>query len=293
MDRSRKDLIAALGAGAAGAALFVGWHSFDEYRALAPFYRHTALTAPIHQTSLSREVLGSALVTLAIYVGFAVSSAAIAAKTRDRILWIVPGTMFVFSTLPGMLLFQDRAALRPIVDRYAGPGSGTGGWNWLFALADLALILVPGAVVALGVARRGEAATRADDSARLAFVVCGALAFVFYLRARYVSTGSFDVNVSAHLMLGVLFVVGASLGVRRPWFPVVHLGVALCLSDAIWVVSSIGTSFAVGSTIHMVRLAASTAAPSLAAVGFGALSDPLARYLRARGSRARAVPVTA
>lgn len=285
---SKKHVVVAGAVGALAAAAFVGWHSLDLYRALAPIYRRTPPGSPIHDLSLARQVVGYAVVALALYVGFVLAGSAIAVKTRDLVLWALPAMLYVFSPLPGMLLFRDRASLRPILDPYGAPGTGTGGWRWLFALADLVLVLAPAAVIALGQRKRGESRARADWAARGAFIVCAALGFALYLRQQYVANGSFDVNVEAHLMLGIVFVIGASMGVRRPWFPFVHTAVAFCLSEAVFVLINIGTSLAVGSALHMVRLAATTMAPTLTAVGLGALSDPLARYLRSRGARSSA-----
>jgi hypothetical protein len=270
-------LIAALGS----AAVFCAIHALNYYHYVAPIYRRVPAGSPMAQTGLTWDMVAYGMRSFALYTGFTLAGITIAAKTKDRFLWMLPPVLFVLSPLPGMLILQDRPALRPILDPYEIPGSGPGLWRWIFAVGDLVLVLLPGAIVAFRAAARRP---RVDRHARLAFVACATLVVLLYLRQQYMANNSFDVNIQAHLMLAILFIVGASLGTKRPWFPVVHLVVAFCLSDAFMVVPEwIHPTWVKGlSSGGLLHLTWRMFLPALMAVSLGALSDPLAGYLRHR-----------
>jgi hypothetical protein len=269
------------------AGIFVTVHVANYYNAYGQILRRAEANYPLSpagRLTVSHEMIRFGIWAFATYVAWALIGATIAAKTRDRILWTMPILVYVLSPLPAMMVLQDRPAFRLILDPYDVPGGGPGAGRWAFLLLHLALVLLPGAVVAL---RMSEPRPRADGHARVAFLLCGVLGILVYMRQRYVTDGTFQFNVETHLTLVILFIVGAALGVKRGWFPWVHVALAFLFSEAFYIASdwidpleppifSAGTHF---------RLLLMALLPQLVAVGLGALSDPLARYLRSRRGR--------
>lgn len=240
----------------------------------------------VGQPGLGREAAVVAVVALTVYAAFALTGVALAAKTRGRLLWALPAVLYVLSPLPGTVLRGDGHVLRPLIDPYSSGGGGI----WRFALADLFLVLLPGAVVAARTSGHGR---RVDGRAGVAFLACAVLGALLYLRHQGLSTGEFEVNVDAHLPLAVLFVAGAALGTKKPWFPAIHLLLAaLFATEAVWFLAdwAFADTFRAAGTLEKLDLLAAIFVPSMMAVGLGALTDPLARYLRRRDDHRRASP---
>lgn len=267
-------------AGVAGAAVFLTLHVGNYWSVL----RFIASRAPggtsFHRIGLVPQSVAFGGMMLATYAAFALAGAAIAAKTRDRFLWVLPAFIFVFGPLAGGLVGLGPITPQPIVSYHTI-------WTWpiwVSSLTDLGLVLLPGAFVAMWGLR---AERRADRHDRIAFVLAGAAGFWLYLQGQYRQTGAFDVNVSAHLILLVVFVTGVALGTRRPWFPWVHLAVAYLVSEMPAVVANWAVPLGpnVPSTARQISMVLAAAGPMLLAVGLGAGCEPLAGYLRRRSLR--------
>lgn len=266
-------------AGVVAAGLFVELHAANLVQAAGPG------AGGLTESSLGREVAVFSVVSATIFAGFSLVGVAIAARTRNRLLWAMPAVLYVLSPLPGTVLRGGSPVLRPLIDPYTGGGVGI----WRFAIADLILVLLPGAVVAARTSRGGR---RFDGHATVAFLACAILGALAYLRHQGLATGAFDVNLDAHLPLAVLFVAGAALGTRKPWFPTVHLLLAILFAtEAAWFLAdwAIGDTYReAASTLEKLDLLGAMFVPPLTAVELGALSDPLARFLRKRRHRRRA-----
>ena len=155
----------------------------------------------------------------------------------------------------------------------------------MFALGQLALVLL----AALPFAFKRTEPVRMSTAT--AVTACGGVAMLLYLLRGYGETGALDVNSAALLPLAFLFVAGAAMGVRRPWFPAVHVLMALAMSDAVFVTLdwAFPTDYFVLPAAGRLRALMSAMGPSIAAVALGAISDPLSRYLLGR----RRVPAAA
>ena len=273
------------GVGVTAASVFVTVYTIGHWGLLRRLQIQMTSHSPLATSDLGVDAGLYAARMLALFAGVALASAFIAVKTKDPIVWAVPVLAFV--GIPWLTWFIGQEPGTPMA---IGHLSHFWTWTpWQHALFDLSLILAPGAVVAATTPRDGP---RVGWGERIVFVCLGSLGLALALQDRFVETGQFRLNLDVDMPLAFLFMVGAALGVRRPWFPWVHLMTAICLST-LWfpLTDWLSPLFSHDVPIpHQVRVVWGSVKGELAAIGLGSAVLPLASYLRTRRRGTRRVP---
>jgi hypothetical protein len=192
----------------------------------------------LHVSERDRLSIASRLAPVLIggaisYVMLAFVGSAIASGGH-RILFALPATTYVFSTvLVGPLFRPEAIGAEWSLDCYSDALRCAGPWfghPWIGPLVDLALVLVPGWLVARSVRPRRwpgrtDAATIAAVSATAAIVTTAGWAITVIERHTELRT------------LVALAALGLALGVTRPWWPWLHVLFAAFVAGVFgWVV---------------------------------------------------------
>lgn len=175
------------------------------------------LSSPFERATLGARLPIALLYGSVAYLVLSIAGAAIAGRGH-RLLFSLPATALIFvSVLPSP--HQPHAiGLEWTIVCYA-PNTCSWPWfahPWVGALVDLALVLIPGGVVARsGPARRWPGSTEAPVVAAIltAAATAGTAWWALEAIRMYVDPA----------MLAAVAVFGLVLGVTKPWWPLLHV----------------------------------------------------------------------
>lgn len=122
--RSRRALTAlALLAGASG---FMAVHLADQWRWLSGIREHVRPEYAHRLPGATGQLFGFGILAIALYLGFALLGVAIAAKTNDKLLWVLPAALFVLGPMAGGVVGLGLVHPQPILSFM--DGSPIPGW---------------------------------------------------------------------------------------------------------------------------------------------------------------------
>jgi hypothetical protein len=175
------------------------------------------LSSPFGWATLGSRLPRTLLYGAVAYLALSLAGAAIAGQGH-RLLFVLPATALIFVSVLTSPHQPQAIGLEWTIQCWA-PNTCSWPWfahPWVGAFADLALVLVPGAVVARSLpARRWPGSTDAAVIAAILTTAAMAATAWWALEAirMYVDPA----------MLGAVAVLGLALGVARPWWPWLHV----------------------------------------------------------------------
>ena len=267
---------------AAGATVFVvlqvglayyNLHVWGEIvaRAIARFPKQVG---SLHEPPTTRPLAMVAAGGLAVYGCFALAQTAIA-RRGHRLLWAIPPVAFVLLGAITSHGAPQTIGVPWVVACFRDCATPWYLGSWAGSIADLALVLVPGAVVAARMP--GVRFSKwIDAPAAAALALCTALAVIVGRTWGALGHAPDLAAFSAVVALGLL------VGTARPWWPWLHVAFAVVASGALaWFLSGGGaaglpSSAGAGEPSSVIG----TAGPFVVGVLAASAWEPLASVIR-------------